>query len=495
MKKYFLSTILITAATLIMAQVKVEPPVLIAPANAATKQMPDLMLDWKAVIGALNYELQLSEDEAFTTIVLDSITDLTAVKSSMLKFCQEYYWRVRALYPGNIHSDWSTVWMFTIFSNFDLVKPNDNAENVPPDTELKWKDKVGPLSITGVSYFEIQIDSVDTFDSPEFHEFFVGGNVFKKDMSNLLFGTKYYWRARAGHDKSVSEWSDVRSFTTVGKVTLQRPNNNSVDNDLNVNLRWGEITGILKYEYQIDVDGSFSAPMVELTENIIEPASNLMYGTQYYWRVRARHSRDTTNWSDVWNFTTFNFPTLTSPADNDTGIILRPQLKWDQIKGSIKYEINLSLDEATLSDHKYYKDASDAELPHYNVAPDLEPLTKYYWRVRAFSEIDTSDFSSVWSFTTYTPVGINEYFASSNVNLYPNPVQDAINIEITCNKFTNVDFVIYDLLGQAMLKDNLNLNSGHNQVQIDARTLLNGIYMVNIMYGDQVITKKLVVSK
>ncbi len=87
-------------------------------------------------------------------------------------------------------------------------------------------------------------------------------------------------------------------------------------------------------------------------------------------------------------------------------------------------------------------------------------------------------------------MGINEYFASSNVNLYPNPVQDAINIEITCNKFTNVDFVIYDLLGQAMLKDNLNLNSGHNQVQIDARTLLNGIYMVNIMYGDQVITKK-----
>jgi hypothetical protein len=46
-----------------------------------------------------------------------------------------------------------------------------------------------------------------------------------------------------------------------------------------------------------------------------------------------------------------------------------------------------------------------------------------------------------------------------------------------------------------MLKDYLNLNSGHNQVQIDARTLLNGIYMVNIMYGDQVITKKLVVSK
>ncbi len=495
MKRYILTAVFLITATIMMAQIKVEPPVLVAPNNAATNQMPDLLLDWNAVIGAVKYELQLSEDAGFTDIVLDSITDVTAIKASLLKFTQQYHWRVRSLYEGNISSNWSDARSFTIFTKFDLFRPNDNATNQVPDANLQWRDRVGANPITGVSYFEIQIDTVNTFDSPELHDFTVASGIFEKRMANLLFGTKYFWKVRTGHENSISNWSDVRSFTTVNAVVPQRPNNNSLNNDLNTNFRWEAITGIAKYEYQVDVDADFSAPMVELTENNIEPAKNLFYGTQYFWRVRARHTRDTTNWSPVWNFTTFTSPALTFPADADTGIVLRPQLRWGQIKGTIKYEVNLSKDQSTLADHKFYKDASDAELPHLNVAPDLEVSTVYYWRVRAMSAIDTSDFSPVWSFTTAAPVGINEYFGSSEVSIYPNPAKSMLNLSINSHQFANVELVIYDLLGQVVVKQNLLIKSGLNENHINVNDLSNGIYMLKMMNGEQVFTKKIVISK
>lgn len=495
MKKYLISAVFFLIASFLMAQIKVEPPVLVTPANNATNQMPDVLLDWNAVIGAEKYELQLSEDAGFTVIVLDTINDLTAMKTSLLKFSQQYYWRVRVIYSGNLTSDWSTAWSFTIFTKFDLFRPNNDAVKQVPNVNLQWRDRVGQILISGVTYFDVQIDSVNTFDSPNMHEFMVASGVYEKRMANLYFGVKYYWRVRTGHPNSVSGWSDVRSFTTLNIIDLKKPDNNSVNNHLNVSLRWDDISGLTKFEYQVDDNAEFASPDVELTENIIEPAKNLMYGTQYFWRMRGRHEVDTTDWSLVWNFTTFTTPVLTSPANGDTGIVIRPQLRWDQIKGTIKYEINYCKDPEMLDEKIYYKDASDEEIPLLNINTDLEASTLYYWRVRAMSAIDTSDFSPVWTFTTSSPVGVPEYFKDSGLAIFPNPAQDVITIQVNSNQGADVELTIYDLLGQAVFKRNLLFNAGFNQSELLLGDISNGIYLIKLVKDDQIYTNKIIISK
>jgi len=495
MKKYSITTMFLLVAFSMMAQIKVVPPVLVAPNDAAVNQMPDVLLNWDAVIDAMAYELQLSEDEGFTSVIMDTITSLTAVNSSLLHFSTEYFWRVRTKYEGNINSDWSEPRSFTIFTKFDLFKPNNNANEQMPDVTLQWRDRVGQLEISGVEFFEIQIDTVETFDSEFIINITVNGDVFEKPLANLYFGTTYYWRARAGHSDDVSGWSDVRTFSTLSQIELKKPNNNSVDNDLNVNLRWDDISGLTKYEYQVDDNPEFSSPDVELTENIIEPAKNLLYGTQYFWRLRGRHELDTTQWSEVWNFTTYVAPVLTAPANGDTGIILRPQLRWKQIMGSSKYEINYSKDQTTLGEHVYYKDAFDNELPLLNINTDLEPETVYYWRVRAMSALDTSDYSEVWSFTTIPPVGMDEYFTEAGLVIYPNPAQEIISVQLNSENQSDLIFTLYDLLGQAVVSEKLTFVPGHNHSDVLLNDIANGIYLLKLVKDNNVYTSKLVIRK
>ena len=86
MKRYLFTITLAFIATFIFAQVRVDTPVLVAPANAKTNQMPDVILDWNAVTAAVTYRVQLSEDATFSTLVFDSVTDLTSIKNKKLKF-------------------------------------------------------------------------------------------------------------------------------------------------------------------------------------------------------------------------------------------------------------------------------------------------------------------------------------------------------------------------------------------------------------------------
>lgn len=495
MKRNIITTILLLLTVVLAGQIKVEPPVLVSPSNGATNQMPDVVLDWNAVIGAKSYELQLSLNSGFTNIVLDSITDLTAIKTRYLKFGQQYHWRVRSLYEGNIVSDWSTVRNFTVFAQFDLFRPLDNATKQAPNVELQWRDRVGPNSITGVTFFEIQLDTVNTFSSPELHTYTVAGNVFKKNAASLFFGKKYFWRARAGHPQAVSNWSSVRSFTVIAAPDLTRPTNNSVNVDLNVNLQWSVIAGIQKYEYYVDTTPAFLTPMVELTTNNVEPAKDLFYGQKYFWRVRARHNRDISGWSAVWNFTTANNPNLIFPANGDTNVSVRPQLRWSQIKGTVKYEINLSKDPNNMLQKILRKDASDLEPPSFNIAPDLDPSTVYYWRVRAYSNVDTSDYSPVWSFKTASPVGINQPEINSELTIYPTPADQELHIRIFSPKPSDQEIFVLDLLGKTVIREQVTLKTGYNELQLNISDLREGVYLLKLSGSDGVLTRKIFIGR
>ena len=87
---------------------------------------------------------------------------------------------------------------------------------------------------------------------------------------------------------------------------LTGPDNNSVNQDINVTLDWDAPPAAfvmnVVYNLQVAADTSFSDIVLDST-NISSTslaASGLKYGTKYYWRVRIPGY----GWSTVWNFTT-----------------------------------------------------------------------------------------------------------------------------------------------------------------------------------------------
>jgi uncharacterized protein (TIGR02145 family) len=89
-------------------------PLLSSPVNNADDIYLPPTLTWNASDGALTYTLQVSIDNAFTSIAYDesSLTS-TGQQINGLENATKYFWRVNA---KNVHgvSNWSDVWNFTI---------------------------------------------------------------------------------------------------------------------------------------------------------------------------------------------------------------------------------------------------------------------------------------------------------------------------------------------------------------------------------------------
>lgn len=75
------------------------------------------------------------------------------------------------------------------------------------------------------------------------------------------------------------------------------------------------------------------------------------------------------------------------------------------------------------------------------------------------------------------------------VSVYPNPASDFVNVTMV-NEHNNVNFTLYNILGDAVLT--ANLNAGTNEVALDK--LPNGVYFYSILKEGNILeTKKLIV--
>ncbi len=92
---------------------------------------------------------------------------------------------------------------------------------------------------------------------------------------------------------------------------------------------------------------------------------------------------------------------------------------------------------------------------------------------------------------------INKTTNSNNkLVIYPNPVQDQINLNILTSKASSAVANIYDLRGNIVSTHNLgNLSKGNNSVMIQATDLKIGTYLIQVIIGSEVQKAKFVVVK
>jgi len=93
------------------------------------------------------------------------------------------------------------------------------------------------------------------------------------------------------------------------------------------------------------------------------------------------------------------------------------------------------------------------------------------------------------------PIGINEAVAAfGTVTTYPNPVNDVLNVNITLNNNEAVTVTMYNALGQSVITESRNLNSGANNVQLNTTNLESGVYFLSVNAGTSTATSKVVVQ-
>ena len=193
-------------------------------------------------------------------------------------------------------------------------------------------------------------------------------------------------------------------------------------------------------------------------------------------------------------------PILIFPPNYSSGQPYTVTLDWNAVAGVdyYQYKIDTSLlfsSPLLISGTKAYislsNNNSDTE---YQIA-NLEKETTYHWRVRTITGIDTSDWSSVWRFTTLAPVGIEDDI-TSNVNLliFPNPVENYSVISFNLPHTCGVTLKVYDILGREILTIiDERLDAG--PYWFETKDIKNsGIYLVKLVAGDQEFTRKMIIK-
>ncbi|UZR93283.1 reprolysin-like metallopeptidase [Chondrinema litorale] len=112
----------------------------------------------------------------------------------------------------------------------------------------------------------------------------------------------------------------------------------------------------------------------------------------------------------------------------------------------------------------------------------------YYYRVAAFNKSDTSQFSDEL-FVSSTVTALNEAIFD-NISVFPNPIESQLNIYNEINSNRQLDYSITSLSGLLIKKNTWTPSKDGNQVSIEFSNYPSGIYIIQLVYKDQVKTFK-----
>lgn len=370
--------------------------------NATTGVQVDL--DWYHMAGNTGYLYELDTNSNFnssTIIKGTSAANISQATVGGLSFNTKYFWRV-AVVSLNDTSDWSQQRSFTTTSSPFLSTPNNNSNYYALRIFIDWS------YVQGASGYLVQVDSSLLFNSNLLQTLNRTSSSTYSDVN--FFGKKYYVRVAAYSQNDTSDWSNVRAFNTNPTINLISPALNSNVASVSTSLDWGTYTGNSGYVYQYDTSANFNSPLFQektssqSSSNGI--ANNLRFGTTYYWRVAVISSVDTSQWSIVRHFKTNSTVSLVSPANNYNNSSTSRTLDWSTYQGNSGYEYEYDTTSSFNSPLLSTKISSSSS--SNGIATGLLFGTTYYWRVRAFSAVDTSS----WSVTRYFNVNPTVYLTS-----------------------------------------------------------------------------------
>jgi len=292
---------------------------LLTPANNAINQATSLSCYWSTatdLTGAMtvsNYWFELYTDTTQSPVIRDSTlapaSDTTRALSGLLNG-QNYWWRVKA--KNNI--GWGAFTGYFKFTTIvgvppipTLLRPVNNAVNIPVTTWLVWNTAAGATS------YRVQVSTDSTFTASSALDSTVTLDSLQVPAGKLANNTKYYWHVRASNTGGNSNYSTVFNFTTIvappGIPVLLRPPNGSYVGSFPLWLVWSVVSGATSYRVQVATDSTTYATVLFdttiTTDSVSVPASRLLGWSAFYWHVRASNAGGNSNYSYSFVFYSF----------------------------------------------------------------------------------------------------------------------------------------------------------------------------------------------
>jgi uncharacterized lipoprotein YddW (UPF0748 family) len=397
---------------------------------------------------------------------------------------------------------------------------------------MAWKDVVPPYPprgirfapVPGTAHYVIQWDlpltapdgdsasryAVYRFDHyPAKAEFDDPSNMLEVVASRTISpappsspgGAVYFAVTALDRNYNESDTSNVLRVAVPQVPILASPTNGATGLPESVKVVWNTSPMAASYHLQVSTDPTFVSGILLDQSTIADTfkvIGNLVGQAAQYWRVNASNPAGTSSFSNPFSFTP-GFPAVSAllfPPNVQIDVPVSTNLVWGTATAATNYRLQLS----TAADFSLLVVDSTGMADTSFAPPTLQSYKNYYWRVKAINTLGASAWSSAFRFRTIQVVSVEEgqglpkeYALSQN---YPNPFNPVTTIQFEVPHAGRVVIKVYDVLGKEKITlVDREMQEGQYTVQWDASSAASGVYFYQMMAGNFVATKRMVVLK
>jgi hypothetical protein len=376
-------------------------PTLSAPANGITVNVGStLNFSWSTISGATSYDVEFDAGTGYVSTTNVSGTSLSIV--AQVVSIGSHTWHVRAK-NATTTGAYSTTRTYTVVSTLGtptLSAPTDGVTvNVGSTLNFSWS------TVSGATSYDVEFDAGTGYVSTT--------NVLGTSLSIVVQAVSigsHTWHVRARNATTNGAYSATRKYTVTDTSSLGTPilsapaDGVSVNVGSTVNFSWSAVSGATSYDVELD-DGTVYVSSTNVTTNSLNVVVQAVSIGPHTWRVRARNTSTTGNYSATRTYTvvatgTLGIPNLSTPADGTTVIVGNTlNFSWSAVSGATSYDVEFDAG----TGHVTSTNVSSITL---NVVAQSANIGAHTWHVRARNATTTGSYSSSRIYNVTSPVGL-----------------------------------------------------------------------------------------
>ncbi len=376
----------------------IDAPILTSPENYLEIAPTTPIYYWEAVFAATGYNLQVSDVNDFSNLVVDVNVNTTSYASTIdLNIATTYYWRVMANNQF-VNSEWSEVWEFTTgnFATFGTATTYYGSGSNPPgpygnvwggvkNQVLITRDELVAAGAIPGNLTALALNVFATNDCDPLQNF----SIKLKHTNTNVLSTWDYEGLTDVYNRDIYNpivgWNihvfDTPFYWDGGSNILVDFCFNNLTYSSNASIYYSATPVVQDISYW--QDGELNLCSAPGNPNLLTTRPNIKLNSEYQ---------------------EFLPPTPISPAHRSLGISVLPTFTWEPVENALGYELVVS----EFSDFSIPTFIVDEITNPYYEVPEIDELsetTAYYWHIRAYNSIgDVSNWSLRFNFITEGPL-------------------------------------------------------------------------------------------
>ena len=276
------------------------------PLNGAINVTSPTLYNWNVATNSLQYNLEVSLDNTFATLVQDVIVPNTST-TLPLNGHRTFFNRVRGENGSNV-GPWSVTTTFSTLNHppsapTNLTPTASNPQDATGQILINWDpatDIDNDPIINSLHIYNPQLDT--TFNNITPSEYTLAANVLEP-------GSQYSYTVTAS-DGDLSTTSMVQTLNTlalvIGNNALTQPTNGATNVSTTPTYVWTPASNANKYNLEVALNNTFTNLVHDVTVYSLDTVLTLNGHREYFNRIRGENGNSFGQWSTTTTFSTIN---------------------------------------------------------------------------------------------------------------------------------------------------------------------------------------------